>query len=69
MNLQHITTTSPTRNGVSVTGRDGYIIFQALAYAPLVIEALPEEWQERSDADDMYGLLRALADDPDFYLH
>jgi hypothetical protein len=56
-------------NGVSVTGRDGYIIFQALAYAVLAIEALPEEWQERSDADDMHRLLRALADDPDFYLH
>jgi hypothetical protein len=43
-----------------VTGRDGYVIATALAYAIEAIEALPEEWQEWSDLQDMKRLREAL---------
>jgi hypothetical protein len=55
------------RNGVNVTGRGRYVICQALAYATIAIEALPEDWRQQSDAEDMHRLLKTLADDPDFY--
>lgn len=45
------------RQGTSVTGRDGYIMAQALAYAILTIEALPEPQQEWSNKEDMKRLL------------
>ena len=41
----------------SVTGRDGYIITKALAYAVEAIAMLPEERQEASDRADMLALL------------
>ena len=44
----------------NVTGRDGYIVRKALAYAISVISALPEERQEESDRDDMEKLLHAM---------
>ena len=43
----------------ALTGRDGYIIAKALAYAIAVIDRLPPELQERSDQDDMRQLLDA----------
>lgn len=48
---------SPT---ASVTGRDGYIINKALAYAISTIRALPKEQREESDAEDMLALLEHL---------
>lgn len=51
----------------SVTGRDGYIIRKALAYAIETIERLPERWQEWSDKEDMKTLLAALTEQGDFY--
>jgi len=42
-----------------VTGRDGYIVAKALAYAIATIDALPFRWREGSDADDRRRLLRA----------
>jgi hypothetical protein len=50
-----------------VTGRDGYILMQALAYAIEAIGRLPERWQEWSNREDMIKLLTAMSDDPDFY--
>ena len=44
---------------MNVTGRDGYIVAKALAYAILTIESLPEERQEYSDCLDMRALLEA----------
>jgi hypothetical protein len=44
----------------SVTGRDGYIIQKALAYAAHYIVGLPREHQEASDQNDMLCLLRHL---------
>jgi len=43
-----------------ITGRDGYIIRQALAYAIVTIERLTETWKEASDQDDMRKLLNHL---------
>ena len=43
----------------ALTGRDGYIIAKALAYAIAVIDRLPPELQERSVQDDMRQLLDA----------
>jgi hypothetical protein len=40
-----------------ITGRDGYIIAKALAYAIEAIGRLPEEAQEASDREDMIALL------------
>jgi hypothetical protein len=45
----------------NVTGRDGYIICKALAYAIAAIERLPEQWQEHGDREDMRALLNAVA--------
>ena len=46
----------------SVTGRDGYIIAQALAYAIEAIGALPPERREESNRTDMKRLLDAMID-------
>lgn len=43
----------------SITGRDGYILTRALAYAISAITALPTYLQARSDLADMQALLRA----------
>jgi hypothetical protein len=51
----------------SVTGRDNYIMMNALAYAIEAISRLPEQWQERSDQMDMIALLDAMSDEADFY--
>jgi hypothetical protein len=51
----------------SVTGRDNYIIMNALAYAIEAIDRLPQRWQEWSDQKDMIALLDAMSDQPDFY--
>jgi CelD/BcsL family acetyltransferase involved in cellulose biosynthesis len=45
---------------MNVTGRDGYILAQALAFAIEVIDRLPEEWRPRSNRDDMLRLLEAM---------
>ena len=45
----------------NITGRDGYIMLQALAYAIECIEHLPERWQEWSNKEDMKTLLVAYA--------
>jgi hypothetical protein len=42
-----------------LTGRDGYIIRQALAYAIETIAALPPEYQEYSNRCDMLAILYA----------
>jgi hypothetical protein len=44
----------------NITGRDGYIIGKALAYAVATISNLPSAFQESSDRDDMLTLLRAF---------
>lgn len=44
----------------SITGRDGYVVAQALAYAIEAIEHLPDEWQEWSNKEDMKLLLNTL---------
>ena len=41
----------------SVTGRDGYIMAKALAYAIACIDGLPEERREVSNRCDMVALL------------
>ena len=41
----------------SITGRDGYLVLQALAYTILTIEALPDRWQEWSNKEQMRKLL------------
>src|ERR1700728_1200770 len=51
----------------SVTGRDRYIIVNALAYAIEAMDRLPQRWQERSDQKDMIALLDAMSDQPDFF--
>jgi hypothetical protein len=50
------------------TGRDGLIICKALAYAIAAIEALPEEWQEWSDKEDVVNLLRFYTDNADYFM-
>jgi hypothetical protein len=42
---------------VSITGRDGYIVAQALAYAHEAIMRLPARWREENDAWDMPRIL------------
>jgi hypothetical protein len=54
--MKHRTTTK-TRRRPSITGRDGYIIAQALAYAIEAIAMLPEERQEASNREDMLAIL------------
>ena len=44
----------------NITGRDGYVIAKALAYAIEAIAALPEERQELGDQDDMKAILEAM---------
>jgi hypothetical protein len=44
----------------SVTGRDGYIVAKALAYAIDAIEAQPRRWQEWSDCQDMKAILATI---------
>jgi hypothetical protein len=44
----------------SITGRDGYIVAKALAYAIEIIESLPEERQEASDREDMIAIRDAM---------
>lgn len=46
----------------NITGRDGYIITKALAYAIAHIQSLPFEKQERSDMMDMCRILLAAED-------
>lgn len=46
-----------------VTGRDGYIINKALAYASTAIAGLPDDAQEKGDASAMRDLLAALVPD------
>lgn len=47
----------------TVTGRDGFIMAKALAYAIITIERLPERWQ------DMKALLDAMTrQKPDYFL-
>lgn len=59
-----------TRQAESITGRDGYIVCQALGYAITCIERLPEDQQEWSNCEDMKYLLAHLASDLfDFYLN
>jgi hypothetical protein len=45
---------------MNITGRDGYILAKALAFAIEVIDRLPEKWRPRSDRDDMLRLLEAM---------
>ena len=45
------------RQPASSTGRDGYLVLQALAYTILTIEALPESQQEWSNKEQMKTLL------------
>jgi hypothetical protein len=40
-----------------ITGRDGYLVLQAFAYAILTIERLPDEQQEWSNKEQMKILL------------
>ena len=44
----------------SITGRDGYIMAKAFAYAIEAIERLPDEWQEWGDKQDMKLLLNTF---------
>lgn len=46
-------------NSNSITGRDGYIVNQALLYAIAHIQSLPEEKQEWSNMRDMCAIVRA----------
>jgi hypothetical protein len=50
------------RQPVSITGRDGYLVLQALAYAIVTIEALPEAQQEWSNKEQMKELLYILSE-------
>ena len=49
-----------TESKSDITGRDMYIVLQALAYAIETIERLPPECQEASEMEDMKALLSAL---------
>lgn len=51
----HTTATVP--EAASATGRDGYIIAKALAYAIARIQSLPDDRQEYGDILDMCALL------------
>lgn len=53
----------PPRWG-GITGRDGYIIEKALAYAINTIDGLPFRQQEGSDRDDMMAILETLLPHP-----
>jgi hypothetical protein len=43
-----------------ITGRDGYVIAKALAYAIQAIDDLPGHWQEKGDQADMIRLLEHM---------
>jgi hypothetical protein len=43
-----------------ITGRDGFIVAKALGYAIEAIAALPVEYQEWSDREDMKAIRAAL---------
>jgi hypothetical protein len=49
-----------TDHQMNVTGRDGFIMAKALAYAITTIDRLPRVRQEGSDRDDMRDLLCAM---------
>jgi hypothetical protein len=51
----------PFGPGGGITGRDGYLARQALAYAIECIGHLPKRWQEYSNQQDMIALLDAVA--------
>jgi len=55
---------SPASNGTfptcEITGRDGYILTQALATAYALIGTLPPECQSMSNRHDMARLLRSM---------
>lgn len=46
-----------------ITGRDDYIIEQALFFAVHTIDGLPPEYQARSNRADMLKMLRARTGD------
>jgi hypothetical protein len=48
----------------SITGRDGYIVAKALAYAIEVIGSLPERQQEWSDREEMKKIFEAAFSEP-----
>jgi hypothetical protein len=48
---------------LGITGRDGYIIAQALAYAVEAIGALPDQWREWSNREDMKRILAATTNE------
>jgi hypothetical protein len=52
----------------NITGRDGYIMCKALAYAIATIPYLPKAFQESSDRDDMLELLRASGPNAQYLL-
>jgi hypothetical protein len=63
---QNASATQPpakTKQRKSITGRDGYLVLQALAYAIETIAALPDRYQEWSNREDMKCLLAAWAHD------
>ena len=49
------------RQPSSVTGRDGYIMMQALVYASEWLNTLPICWDEPSNRSDMDALLTDMA--------
>jgi hypothetical protein len=54
----------PQNHQQSITGRDGYLVRQALAYAIVTIGRRPARFQERSNMLDMAKLLEHLTPDP-----
>jgi hypothetical protein len=44
----------------NITGRDGFIIARALAYAIEAIDRLPQERRAMSDRDDMEQILSSM---------
>lgn len=60
--MSYISHSPPSYGGI--TGRDGYIIAAALAYAITAIDNLPFRLRKDSDRDDMLTLLLALVPCP-----
>jgi hypothetical protein len=54
----------PFVNPSSITGRDGYIELQALAYAIVAIELRPTRYQEWSNREDMVLVFQHLCPYP-----
>jgi hypothetical protein len=48
----------------SLTGRDGYIMTQALAYASEWLKTLPIQWDEPSNRSDMDAILEDMSSPP-----